>query len=64
MSDPGPYIIVVVVLVLVGALTSLLALLSPVRRLCRRSLVARIAAICILGLVSFVISFGLWMSEN
>jgi hypothetical protein len=35
-------------------------LLSPVRRLCRRSLVARIAVICILGLVSFVISFGLW----
>ena len=64
VSDPGPYIIVVVVLVLVGALVSLLALLSPVRRLCRRSLVARIAAICILGLVSFVISFGLWTRLN
>ena len=60
MSDPGPYIILAVVLVLMGALTSLLTLLSPVRRLCRRSLVARIAAICILGLVSFGISFGLW----
>jgi hypothetical protein len=60
MSDPGPYIILAIVLVLVGALVSLLALLSPVRRICRRSLVARIAAICILGLVSFVISFGLW----
>jgi len=61
MSDPGPFIIVVVVLVLVGALVSLLALLSPVRRLCRRSLVTRIAVICILGMVSFVIGFGLWM---
>ena len=64
MSDPGPFIIVAVVLVLVGALVSLLALLSPVRRLCRRSLVARIAVICILGLVSFVISFGLSIRLN
>jgi hypothetical protein len=60
MSDPWPYIILAFVLVLVGALVSLLALLSPVRRLCRRSLGSRIAVICILGLVSFVISFGLW----
>jgi hypothetical protein len=64
VSDPGPYIIVAIVLVLVGALISLLALLSPVRRLCRRSLVARIAVICILGLVSFVIGFGLWTRLN
>lgn len=64
VSDPGPYIILAVVLVLVGALVSLLALLSPVRRLCRRSLVTRIAVICILGLVSFVISFGLWARLN
>jgi hypothetical protein len=64
MSDPGPFIILAVVLVLVGALVSLLALLSPVRRLCRRSLVARIAVICILGLISFVISFGLSMRLN
>ena len=60
MSDPGPFIILAVVLVLVGALVSLLALLSPVRRLCRRSLESRIAVICILGLIPFVISFGLW----
>jgi hypothetical protein len=64
MSDPGPFIIVAVVLVLVGALVSLLALLSPVRRLCRRSLGSRIVVICILGLVSFVISFGLWTRLN
>ena len=64
MSDPGPYIVLAIVLVLVGALVSLLALLSPIRRLCRRSLVARIAVICILGLVSFVIGFGLWTRLN
>jgi hypothetical protein len=64
MSDPGPYIILAIVLVLVGALISLLALLSPVRRLCRPNLVARIAVICILGLVSFVIGFGLWTRLN
>jgi len=45
--------------VLIGALVSLVALAPPIRRRCQRSLDARIAATCILGLVSFMISFGL-----
>ena len=60
MSDPWPFIALAVILTLIGALVSLLALLSPVRKLCRRSSGARTTVICILGFVSFVISFGLW----
>ena len=60
MSDPGPFIVVAVGLVLLGALISLPALLSPVRSLCRRSTGARIAVICILGFVSLAVGFGLW----
>jgi protein-S-isoprenylcysteine O-methyltransferase Ste14 len=64
MSDPGPFIVVAVGLVLLGALISLLALLSPVRSLCRRSTGARIAVICILGFVSLTVGFGLWTRLN
>ena len=60
MSDPGPFVVVIAGLVLLGALISLLALLSPVRSLCRRSTGARIAVICILGFVSLAVGFGLW----
>ena len=60
MSDLGPLIVVAVGLVLLGALISLPALLSPVRSLCRRSAGARIGIICILGFVSLAAGFGLW----
>jgi len=60
MSDPGPFLVVIAGLVLLGTLISLLALLSPVRSLCRRSTGARIAVICILGSVSLAAGFGLW----
>ena len=64
MSDPGPFLVVIAGLALLGALISLLALLSPVRSLCRRSAGARIAVICILGFVSLVVGFGLWTRLN
>jgi len=60
-SDLGPFIsafVLILILILIGALVSLVALVPPIRRWCRRSVAARIAAICTLGLVSFVISFG------
>ena len=60
MSDLGPIIVFTAGLILIGALVSLTALLSPVRRWCRRGVGARIDVICTLGLVSFVIGFGLW----
>ena len=60
MSDPGPFIVAVIGLLLLGALMSLPALLSPVRRPCRRSTGARIAVICVLGFVSLAVGFGLW----
>jgi hypothetical protein len=60
MSDLGPSVVAVVGLVLLGALISLPALLSPVRSLCRRSTGTRIAVICILGFVSLAVGFGLW----
>jgi len=50
--------IIVGALLLVGAVISLLALLRPVRRLCRRRLAAWGAVLCGLGLVSFVFGFG------
>ena len=59
MSDPWPFIFVLIVLALIGALVSLLALLPPVRKVALRSLAARIAAILILGLLSLVLAFGL-----
>ena len=64
MSDPWPFIIVIIVLAFIGALISLSALLPPVRRLCRRSLAARGVAICTVGAVSFVIGFGLLTRLN
>lgn len=60
MSDSWPFIIATFVLILIGALVSLVALAPPIRRWCQRSVAARIATICTLGLVSFVISFGLF----
>jgi hypothetical protein len=58
MLDLGPFI-TTFVLILIGALVSLVALVPPIRRGCRRSVAARIATICILGVVSFLISFSL-----
>ena len=57
--DIGPFIIAIVGLVLIGALVSLPTLAPSIRRWCQRNLAARIATTCILGLVSFVVSFGL-----
>jgi len=64
MSDPWPFIIVIIVLAFIGALISLSALLPPMRRLCRRSLAARGVAICTVGALSFVIGFGLLTRLN
>jgi hypothetical protein len=64
MSDPWPFIIVIIVLAFIGALISLSALLPPMRRLCRRSLAARGVAICTVGAASFVIGFGLLTRLN
>lgn len=60
MSDIGSGCMLIVVLILIGALVSLVALVPPIRRWCRRSVAARIATICTLGLMSFVISFGVY----
>jgi hypothetical protein len=63
MLDLGPFIttfVLILILILIGALVSLVALVPFIRRWCRRSVTARIATICTLGLVSFVISFGLF----
>jgi hypothetical protein len=62
MLDLGPFItafVLILILILIGALVSLVALVPPIRRGCQRSVAARIATICILGVVSFLISFGL-----
>ena len=59
MTDIGPFIIAIVMLGLIGALVSLVTLAPPIRRQCQRNRAARIAATCILGLVSFVSIFGL-----
>ena len=62
MSDLGGLIsavVLILILILIGALVSLVALVPPIQRWCRRSVAARIATVCTLGLVSFVISFGL-----
>jgi len=64
MSDPWPFIIVIIVLAFIGALISLFVFLPPVRKLCRRSLPARGVTICIVGAVSFVIGFGLLTRLN
>ena len=64
MSDPWPFIIVIVALALIGALVSLCVLLPPVRKLCQRNLAARGVAICIVGALSFVIGFGLLTRLN
>ena len=58
MSDIGSGCMLILILILIGALVSLVALVPPIRRWCRRSVAARITTICTLGLVSFVISFG------
>jgi hypothetical protein len=47
-------------LLILGALVSLLALLPPIRRWCRRSPAARIVTLCVLGSASFGISLVLW----
>ena len=63
MSDLGGFIsavVLILILILIGALVSLVALVPPIQRWCRRSVAARIATVCTLGLVSFVISFGLF----
>ncbi len=60
MSAILPYIVIAIGLLILGGLVSLPVLLPPIRRWCRRSLAARVAAVCILGLVSFAISFALW----
>ena len=59
MSGIGDFIVHIVVFVLIGVLVSLMTLAPPIRRRCQRNLAARIATTCILGLVSFVVSFGL-----
>ena len=63
MSNLWPNIVVNIILIAalltVGALISLPVLLRPVRRwCCQRSLMVRGLVLCILGLVSFVISFA------
>jgi len=52
-------IAIVIGLLILGALVSLLALFPPIRRWCRGNPTARIAALCVLGLASFAISFVL-----
>ena len=56
----GPWIIGILILILIGVLVSLVTLVPSIWGGFQHRLVARIAAICILGLVSFVISFGLF----
>jgi hypothetical protein len=46
-------------LALIGALVSLAVLIPPIRKLGRRSTVARAAEVVIVGVVSFAVSFGL-----
>jgi hypothetical protein len=58
MSELPLWIIFIGALFLIGALVSLLALLQPVHRWGQRNPAARGALLCILGLVSFVISFS------
>ena len=60
MSALLPNAVIVIGLLILGALVSLLALLPPIRRWCRRNPAARIAVLFVLGLASFSISFVLW----
>lgn len=60
MSNLWPFIFVAFVLALSGALISLVALLAPVRRLARRSSIARITTLVVLALMSLALGFGFW----
>jgi hypothetical protein len=53
-------IMLVLALGLIGALTSLVVLIPPVRELARRNVTARRVVVFIVGLLSLVIAFGLY----
>ena len=59
MSDHLAVFVAAIILALFGALISTLALLPPIRRLCRRNTVARTAMIGLLAFVAFGASLGL-----
>jgi hypothetical protein len=60
MSNTLPVTVGVLVLALIGALASLVVLIPPIRKLGRRSRIARAAEVVVIGVVSFAISFGLF----
>jgi hypothetical protein len=53
-------LVIAIGLLILGALVSLLALLPPIRRWCRRNRPARAVTLCALCLASFAPSFLLW----
>jgi hypothetical protein len=57
VSDVLPLTIGIILLVLIGALVSLIVLIPLVRRLSQQNLKARVAVIAVVVVVSFVISF-------
>ncbi len=60
MSDVLGVAIGILALALIGALVSLVVLIPPIRKLGRRSRIARAAEVVVIGVVSFAISFGLF----
>jgi predicted PurR-regulated permease PerM len=57
VSDVLPVTIGIILLLLIGALVSLTVIIPLVRRLSQRNLIARIAVIAVVVVVSFAISF-------
>jgi len=64
MSDFVPAVLGITLLVLalglIGALTSLVVLIPPIRKLARCDATARQAVVLVIGLLSLVIAFGLY----
>jgi hypothetical protein len=64
MSDFVPAVLQMILMVLslglIGALTSLVVLIPPIRKLARRNAAARQVVVFIVGLLSLAIAFGLY----